>query len=77
MEIYKLLLVCFYWQICQNHSKRKVAIPKSFISCRKPGAVSIEQRGRAKQMMIGRNQGKEVLEKINGIVRVLMVEYCR
>ena len=36
--------------------------PKSYVSCRKPRAVSTEQRGRARQMMMKRN--KESLRNI-------------
>lgn len=42
----------------QDEVSKTYSLPKSFIGCCKPRAVSTEQRERAKQMMIARNKAK-------------------
>ena len=44
----------------QGEVSKTYSFPKSYISYRKPRAVSTEQRERARQMMIERNKEKEV-----------------
>ena len=44
----------------QDEVSKTYSFPKSYVSYRKPRAVSIEQRERARQMMIERNRVKEV-----------------
>lgn len=44
----------------QDEVSKTYSFPKSYISYRKPRAVSIEQRERARQMMIAKNKTKEV-----------------
>ncbi|MCM1218908.1 MAG: hypothetical protein NC548_30875 [Lachnospiraceae bacterium] len=43
----------------QDKISKTYSFPKSYISYRKPRAVSKEQRERAMQMMIKRNRAKE------------------
>jgi len=43
----------------QDEVSKTYSFPKSYVSYRKPRAVSTEQRKRARQMMIERNRGKE------------------
>ena len=43
----------------QDKVSKTYSFPKSFVSYRKPRAVSTEQRERARQMMIERNNTKE------------------
>ena len=43
----------------QDEVSKTYSFPKSYVSYRKPRIVSVEQRERAKQMMIERNKGKE------------------
>ena len=43
----------------QDEVSKTYFFPKSYISYRKPRAVSTEQRERARQMMIEGNKGKE------------------
>ena len=50
-DIYKL--------IEKDEISKTYSFPKSYISYRKPRAVSTEQRERARQMMIERNSAKE------------------
>ena len=47
-DIYKL--------IEQDEVSKAYSFPKSYVSYRKPRAVSVEQRERARQMMIKRNK---------------------
>lgn len=49
-----------YNLIGQDEVSKTYSFPKSYVSYRKPRAVSIEQRKRARQMMIRRNKDKEV-----------------
>jgi hypothetical protein len=49
-----------YSLIGQDEVYKTYSFPKSYISYRKPRAVSTEQRERARQMMIERNMMKEV-----------------
>jgi hypothetical protein len=49
-----------YSLIGQDEVSKTYSFPKSYISYRKPRAVSTEQRERARQMMIERNMMKEV-----------------
>lgn len=44
----------------QDEVSKTYSFPKSYVSYRKPRAVSTEQRERARQMMIERNREKEV-----------------
>ncbi len=44
----------------QDEVSKTYSFPKSYVSYRKPRAVSTEQRERARQMMIDRNKAKEV-----------------
>ena len=44
----------------QDKISKTYSFPKSYVSYRKPRAVSIEQRERARQMMIAKNKVKEV-----------------
>lgn len=44
----------------RDEVSKTYSFPKSFVSYRKPKAVSTEQRERARQMMIERNRAKEV-----------------
>ncbi len=44
--------------LLQLRSKTKDSFPKSYVSYRKPRAVSTEQRERARQMVIERNREK-------------------
>ena len=43
----------------QDEGSKTYSFPKSYVSYRKPRAVSTEQRERARQMMIERNKIKE------------------
>ena len=43
----------------QDEVSKTYSFPKSYISYRKPRAVSTEQRERARQMMIAKNKAKE------------------
>ncbi len=43
----------------EDELSKTYSFPKSYISYRKPRAVSTEQRERARQMMIERNKAKE------------------
>ena len=43
----------------QDELSKTYSFPKLYVSYRKPRIVSVEQRERAKQMMIERNKGKE------------------
>ncbi len=43
----------------QDEVSKTYSFPKSYISYRKPRAVSTEQRERARQMMIKRNKERE------------------
>ena len=43
----------------QDEVSKTYSFPKSYVSYRKPRAVSTEQRERARQMMIERNKIKE------------------
>ncbi len=49
-----------YSLIGQDEVSKTYSFPKSYIGYRKPRAVSIEQRERARQMMIAKNRAKEV-----------------
>ena len=51
-DIYKL--------VEQDEVSKTYSFPKSYVSYRKPRAVSTEQRERARQVMIKRNREKEV-----------------
>lgn len=42
----------------QDEVSKTYSFPKSYVSCRKPRAVSTEQRERARQMMIANNKEK-------------------
>ena len=42
----------------QDEVSKTYSFPKSFVSYRKPRAISTEQRERARQMMIKRNKAK-------------------
>ena len=44
----------------QDEISKTYSFPKSFVSYRKPRAVSTEQRERARQMMIERNKEKNI-----------------
>ena len=44
----------------QDEVSKTYSFPKSYVSYRKPRAVSTEQRERARQMMIAKNRAKEV-----------------
>lgn len=44
----------------QDEVSKTYSLPKSYVSYRKPRAVSTEQRERARQMMIAQNRAKEV-----------------
>ncbi len=48
-----------YKMIRQDEVSKTYSFPKSHVSYRKPRAVSIEQRERARQMMIAKNKAKE------------------
>ncbi len=48
-----------YSLIGQDKVSKTYSFPESFVSYRKPRAVSTEQRERASQMMIERNKAKE------------------
>ncbi len=43
----------------QDEVSKTYSFPKSYVSYRKPRAVSTEQRERARQMMIAKNKAKE------------------
>lgn len=43
----------------QDEVSKTYSFPKSYVSYRKPRAVSMEQRERARQMMIEKNKAKE------------------
>lgn len=47
-----------YKLVEQDEVSKTYSFPKSYVSYRKPRAVSIEQRERARQMMIERNREK-------------------
>lgn len=47
-----------YKLIEQDEVSKAYSFPKSYVSYRKPRAVSAEQRERARQMMIGRNRAR-------------------
>ncbi len=47
-----------YMLIGQDEVSKTYSFPKSYVSYRKPRTVSIEQRERARQMMIERNKLK-------------------
>ena len=49
-----------YKLIGQDEVSKTYSFAKSYVSYRKPRAVSTEQRKRARQMMIERNKAKEV-----------------
>ena len=49
-----------YSLIGQDEVSKTYSFPKSYVSYRKPRAVSAEQRERARKMMIDRNKAKEV-----------------
>ena len=49
-----------YKLIRQDEVSKTYSFPKSFVSFRKPRAVSIEQRERARQMMIEWNKANEI-----------------
>ena len=42
----------------QDEVSKTYSFPKSFVSYRKPRAISTEQRERARQMMIAKNKAK-------------------
>ena len=42
----------------QDEVSKTYSFPKSYVSCRKPRAVSNEQRERASQMMTAKNKAK-------------------
>ena len=44
----------------QDEVSKTYSFPKSFVSYRKPGAISTGQRERARQMMIAKNRAREV-----------------
>lgn len=48
----------------RDEVSKTYSFPKSYVSYRKPKAVSTEQRERARQMMIERNKAKGRLSKI-------------
>ena len=48
-----------YKLIEQDEVSKTYSFPKSYISYRKPRAVSTEQRERARQMMIEQNKAKK------------------
>ncbi len=47
-----------YSLTAQDEVSKTYSFPKSYVSYRKPRAVSTEQRERAKQMMIANNKAK-------------------
>lgn len=47
-----------YKQTGQDEVSKTYSFPKSYVSYRKPRAVSEEQRERARQMMIDKNKAK-------------------
>ena len=47
-----------YTLIGQDEISKTYSFPKSFVSYRKPRAISTEQRERARQMMIAKNKAK-------------------
>ena len=47
-----------YKLIEQDEVSKTYSFPKSYVSYRKPSAVSTEQRERARQMMITKNKAK-------------------
>ena len=47
-----------YKQTGQDEVSKTYSLPKSYVSYRKPRAVSTEQRERARQMMIAKNKAK-------------------
>ena len=47
-----------YKQTGQDEVSKTYSFPKSYVSYRKPRAVSTEQRERARQMMIAKNKAK-------------------
>lgn len=49
-----------YKRVKQDEVSKTYSFPKSFVSYRKPRTVSMEQRERARQMMIKRNKASEV-----------------
>lgn len=49
-----------YTLIGQDEISKTYSFPKSYVSYRKPRAVSTEQRERARQMMITKNKTKKV-----------------
>ncbi len=48
-----------YTLIGQDEVSKTYSFPKSYVSYRKPRAVSTEQRERARKMMIERNKAKK------------------
>lgn len=48
-----------YELIGQDKVSKTYSLPKYYISYRKPRAISVEQRKRARQMMIANNRAKE------------------
>jgi len=44
--------------IGQDEVSKTYSFPKSYVSYRKPRAISVEQRERARQMMIANNKAK-------------------
>ncbi len=49
-----------YSLTAQDEVSKTYSFPKSYVSYRKPRAVSTEQRERARQMMIAKNRAKGV-----------------
>ena len=49
-----------YSLIGQDEVSKTYSFPKSYVSYRKPRAVSKEQRERARQMMIAKNKAKDI-----------------
>lgn len=49
-----------YKLVKQDEISKTYSLPKSYVSYRKPRAISTEQRERAREMMIAKNRGKKV-----------------
>ena len=63
-----------YSLIGQDEVSKAYSFPKSYVSYRKPRAVSTEQREQARQMMIERNRTKGDEVKYNGIASMFVLK---
>ena len=57
----------------QIEISKTYSFPKSYVSYRKPREVSIEQRERARQMMVAKNRAKKEQGKFIGIMYAFVV----